>query len=132
MYWIETHVSGHVLIIYLNHHKHGKFLSAQLNQTPFLNLKYPNIKVYLERVIMVLPAPIGAPIEYPHSILHVSYHLLRAIPVIHEINALREVFGQRVGKFLLKSIIALWDSADVRFHMVELHQQLSTRGECWE
>ena len=35
---------------------------------------------------------IGAPIEY----------------AIHEINALREGLWQRVGKFLLKSIIALW------------------------
>ncbi len=41
---------------------------------------------------------IGAPIEY----------------AIHEINALREVFWQRVGKFLLKSIIALliWYQSD--------------------
>ncbi len=36
-----------------------------------------------------------------------GYLILRAIPDIHEINALREVFLQRVGKFLLKSIIAL-------------------------
>ncbi len=36
-----------------------------------------------------------------------SYLILRAIPVINEINALREVFGQRMGKFLLKSIIPL-------------------------
>ncbi len=36
-----------------------------------------------------------------------GYLILWAIPVIHEINALREVSGQRVGKFLLKSIIAL-------------------------
>ncbi len=34
--------------------------------------------------------------------------ILRAIIVIHEINALREVFRQRVGKLLLKSIIALF------------------------
>ncbi len=50
-------------------------------------------------------------IKYAHNILHVmtrSYLLLRAIPVIHEINTPREVFGQRVGKFLLKSIIVLW------------------------
>ncbi len=33
--------------------------------------------------------------------------ILRAIPAIHEINALREVLWQRVGKFLLKSTIAL-------------------------
>ncbi len=38
------------------------------------------------------PTPIGAPIEYARSILHVSDHLiLRAMPAIHEINALREV-----------------------------------------
>ncbi len=30
--------------------------------------------------------------------------ILRAIPAIHEINALREVFWQWLGKFLLKSI----------------------------
>ncbi len=34
--------------------------------------------------------------------------------VIHEINALREVFGQWVGKFLVKSIIALWCSQLLR------------------
>ncbi len=34
---------------------------------------------------------IGAPIEYAHSILHVSYLILRAIPAIHEIDVLREV-----------------------------------------
>ncbi len=32
-----------------------------------------------------------------------------AISAIHEINALREVFSQRVGKLLLKSIITLWN-----------------------
>ena len=37
-----------------------------------------------------------------------SYLILRVIPVIHEINALREVFWEWVGKFLLKSIIALY------------------------
>ncbi len=37
-----------------------------------------------------------------------SYLILRSMPAIHEINALREVLGQRMGKFLLKSIIALW------------------------
>ncbi len=54
---------------------------------------------------------------YTHSILHVtddlyvmtrSYLILRAVPEIHEINALREVLWQQVGKFLLKSIIAFW------------------------
>ena len=39
-----------------------------------------------------------------------SYLILRAIPAIHEIYALREVFWQRVGKFLFKSIIALCSS----------------------
>ncbi len=34
--------------------------------------------------------------------------ILRAIPAIHVLNALREVLGQRVGKFLLKTIIALY------------------------
>ena len=63
----------------------------------------------------ICPAPIG----YEHIILHVSDHLhqyvaiaygyfiLRPLPAIHKINALREVFWHRVGKFLLKSIIAL-------------------------
>ena len=36
-----------------------------------------------------------------------SYFILRAIPVIHERNALRYVLPQRVSKFPLKSIIAL-------------------------
>ncbi len=36
-----------------------------------------------------------------------SYLILRVIPAIPEINALREVLWQQVGKFLLKSIIAL-------------------------
>ncbi len=36
-----------------------------------------------------------------------SYLILRAIAAVHEINALREVFCQRVGKFRLISIIAL-------------------------
>ena len=73
----------------------------------------------------------GAPIEYAHSILHVSDHIpqllpratrdpqthiyvmiwsypiLRAIPAIHERNALREVLPQRVGKLPLISSIAL-------------------------
>ncbi len=37
-----------------------------------------------------------------------SYLILRAIWAIHEANALREVLWQRVGKFLLKSTIALF------------------------
>ncbi len=62
---------------------------------------------------------IGAPTEYAHSILHVSDHLppyvmTWAIPAIHEINALRVVLWQLLGKFLFKSIIALskcsWNS----------------------
>ena len=47
---------------------------------------------------------IGAPIEYAHNLI------LRAIPTIHEINFLREVLWQQVGKFLLKSIIALYEA----------------------
>ena len=37
-----------------------------------------------------------------------SYLILRAIPAINETNAPREVLWQRVGKFLLKSTIALY------------------------
>ncbi len=37
-----------------------------------------------------------------------SYLIRRAIPAVNEINALKEVLWQQVGKFLLKSIIALW------------------------
>ncbi len=37
-----------------------------------------------------------------------SYPILRTIPLMHEKNALREVSLQWVGKFLLKSIIALY------------------------
>ena len=36
-----------------------------------------------------------------------SHLILRPIPIIHETNALRGVLWQRVGKFLLKSTIAL-------------------------
>ncbi len=61
-------------------------------------------------ISLSISAPIGAPIEYVNNILHVSDHVppaLRAIPAIHETNALREVLWQRVGKYLLKSTIAL-------------------------
>ncbi len=34
---------------------------------------------------------IESPIEYAHRFLHVSYLILRAVPAIHEVNALREV-----------------------------------------
>ncbi len=58
---------------------------------------------------------IGAPIEFAHNILYMSvvtelpYNLiLRA--AIHKINALREALGQRMGKFLLKTIIALYEN----------------------
>ena len=37
-----------------------------------------------------------------------SYLILMAISAIGEINALREVLWQQVGKFLFKRIIALW------------------------
>ncbi len=47
------------------------------------------------------------PSEQTTYVMTWSYFILRAIPEIHELNALREVFGQRVGKFLLKSIITL-------------------------
>ena len=46
--------------------------------------------------------------------MSVITYILRAIPAIHEINARRGVFWQRVGKFLLKSIIALSTS---KFHI---------------
>ena len=55
-------------------------------------------------LFLIGPAPIGAPSEYAHSVLHVGdqapqyiaiacgfYLILRAIPAIHEINALGEV-----------------------------------------
>ena len=38
-----------------------------------------------------------------------SYPILRAIPSIHERNALREVLLQWMGKFLYQTSIALWD-----------------------
>ncbi len=38
------------------------------------------------------------------------YLILRAIPAIHETNALREVLWQRVGKFQLKSTTALFNT----------------------
>ena len=53
---------------------------------------------------------IGAPIGYK----------LRAIPAIHEINALREVLWQQLGKFLLKSIIALWVLRLIEYKSISL------------
>ncbi len=53
--------------------------------------------------------------------------MLRAIPAIHEINVLREVFEQRVGKFLLKSIIDLWNDVprELRQNFLKmLHERL--------
>ena len=47
--------------------------------------------------------PLLEPLLNVHTASYMS-----VTPVIHEINALREVFGQRMGKFLLKSIIALY------------------------
>ncbi len=54
----------------------------------------------------ISPCIYGAPIECAHSILHVSHHGATVI-CCHERNALREVLGQWLGKFLLKSINAL-------------------------
>ncbi len=54
------------------------------------------------------PAPIEAPIEYAHSILHVSDHLPQ-YDAIHEINALREVFWQRGGQIPIeKHYYSFW------------------------
>ena len=54
--------------------------------------------------------PLLEPLLNMHTASYMSaitYLILRAIPAIHEINALREVSWQRVGKFLFKSTIAL-------------------------
>ena len=60
---------------------------------------------------MVFPGYLPSPYWSPYWICTQhptwSYLILRAIPAIHEINALREIFWQRMGKFLLKSIITL-------------------------
>ncbi len=66
----------------------------------------------VERVIVLFPGYLPSPYWSPywictqHSTCQWSW-LLRAIPAILETNALREVLWQRVGKFLLKSSIAL-------------------------
>ncbi len=81
-----------------------------------------------QRVIVLFPGYPPSPYRSPYwtcNILHVSDHIpqyvaiaccyvmtlgylmLRAIPGIHETNALREVLWQRVGKFLLESTITL-------------------------
>ncbi len=65
----------------------------------------------MQRAIMVFPGYLPSPYWSPYWIntQHPTCQWsLRTIPATHEINALREVFWQRVGKFLLKSIIALW------------------------
>ncbi len=49
--------------------------------------------------------PLLDPLLNMHTASHMS-----VIPAIHEINAQREVFWQQVGKFLFKSIIALYFS----------------------
>ena len=64
---------------------------------------------HYERAIMLFPGYLPAFTSYIAPIeplLNVKLKL-RAIPAILEINALREVLWQRVGKFPLKSIIAL-------------------------
>ncbi len=68
-----------------------------------------------KRVIVLfpeyLPSPYWSPYwictQHPTCQWSWSYLILRAIPAIHETNALREVLWQPVGKFLLKSTIAL-------------------------
>ncbi len=54
--------------------------------------------------------PLLEPLLNMHAAVYMSVItlILRAIPAIHEINALREVFWRRVGKFLFKSIITLY------------------------
>ncbi len=49
--------------------------------------------------------PLLEPLMNMHTTSYMS-----VIPAIHETNALREDLWQRVGKFLLKSTIALWAS----------------------
>ena len=56
---------------------------------------------------------IGAHIEYAHNILHMmtwSYHILRAIPAINEINALRE------HSLLTELLVAIYSV------LVEMHE----------
>ncbi len=52
--------------------------------------------------------PLLEPLLNMHTTFYMSVITYLHIPAIHETNALREVLWQRVGKFLLKSTIALW------------------------
>ncbi len=81
---------GHII----KSHSASPWISAQPLLEPWLNMhttSYMSVIMYLHIYVMTW-----------------SYLIQMAIPAIQETNALREVLWQRVGKFLLKSTIALF------------------------
>ncbi len=80
-----------------------KKMDVGLNFFSWPVFKRPQYK----RAMMLFPEYLPSFMSYMlEPLLNVNFKL-RTIPAIHKINALREVLWQRVGKFLLKSIITL-------------------------